>query len=329
MTEVQSVPQPAHSLAPLDKIPLQRTNYGSHIDPSMVGWLLPTSKDTPLDEIRHRYLRDGYVWMKGIIPKEDVLDMRGHYFRGISPLNLLSPYSSFRDGIFNPLLDPLKSQGLGAVPEKETEHHFNHIHASPEYHSFLAHPELRQWVRDLTGWEREVILKRGLIRHNVPGSKCPSGIHYDQLFLRGGDPVFVTGWIPLGDVAADGGGLMYLEDSRELAVEIENRFKERQDREDMSMDERISAFNRHMGDLGHLSHDAEEWAKGDGKGKRWLVANYEAGDVVFHSPWMIHASSRNEDKEGRIRVASDIRFYEEGARVDHRWQKHWFAGDGI
>ena len=330
MTEIHSPPQPAHTLAfPPEPIPLQRTNYGSHIDPDTVGWLTPTTKDTPNEEIRHRYLRDGYVWMKDVIPKDDVLDMREHYFRSIAGLGLLSPYSSFREGIFNPAIDPLKSQGLGAVPEKETEHLFNPIHAAQEYHAFLAHPDLREWVRKLTGWEREVILKRGLIRHNVPGSRCPSGIHYDQLFLRGGDPVFTSAWIPLGDVAANGGGLMYLEDSCELGVEIENRFRERQDREDMPLEQRVSAFNRHMGELGHLSHDAEAWARGDGKGKRWLVANYEAGDVVFHSPWMIHASSRNEDAEGRIRLSSDVRFYEEGARVDARWTRNWFAGDGI
>ena len=57
-----------------------------------------------------------------------------------------------------------------------------------------------------------------------------------------------------------------------------------------------------------------------GKGKlRWLVGNYEAGDVVFHNPWMIHAATKNEDEYGRIRLASDLRFYEEGAAIDERW----------
>lgn len=59
-------------------------------------------------------------------------------------------------------------------------------------------------------------MKRGLIRHDVPGSKCPIGIHYDQLFLRAGDLVFVTAWVSMVDCAADGGGLMYLEGSKAL-----------------------------------------------------------------------------------------------------------------
>ena len=330
MTEVQSIPQPNHTLSEESHtIPLQRTDYGSHIDPTMVGWLKPTSKDTPVEEIRDRYLRDGYVWIKGIIPRDEVFDIREYYFSNIAPTGMLEPSSNPRDGIFNHKLDPIIHQGLGATPEKSHESLLDAIHASPEYHQFLAHPKLREWVRRLTGWEKEVILKRGLIRHNVPGSKCPSGIHYDQLFLRGGDPVFVSAWIPLGDCPANGGGLMYLEKSCPLGEQIENRYRERQEQDDMPPEERVNAFNVHMGELGHLSHDAENWAKGDGQGKTWLVANYEAGDVVFHSPWMIHASSRNEDAEGRIRLSSDVRFYDEKDRLDPRWTRYFFYGDGI
>ena len=122
---------------------------------------------------------------------------------------------------------------------------------------------------------------------------------------------------------------MYLKDSCPLGEEIERRFGERQAKEDMPREERIDAYNRHMGELGFLSHNAEEWAEGDGLGKRWMVASYEAGDVVFHSPWMIHASSQNGDGKGRIRLSSDLRFYEKGARLDERWTKPFFYGDGL
>ncbi|MCJ1447920.1 MAG: hypothetical protein MMC23_008432 [Stictis urceolatum] len=334
-TQVLPPPQPAHALTgnlstPQNRpTPVQRTNYGSPIDSQMLSWLTPTTKDTPLSEIRARYRRDGYIWIKDIIPRSDVFDMRERYFQTISPTGLLAPDTSPRDGIFNPALDPTKHQGLGAAPEESARATLDEIHGCAGYHQFLAHPDLREWVRRVSGWEKEVLLKRGLIRHNVPGSKCPSGIHYDQLFLRAGDPVFVTAWVPIGDCAADGGGLMYLEDSCKLGETIEERFEKEQEKECMPREERISAFNYHMGERGHLSHNAESWAKDDGKGKRWLVADYEAGDVVFHSPWMIHASSQNSDKLGRIRLASDLRFYEEGARLDERWTKPFFHGDGL
>ena len=332
MAEVLSLPQPVHNLT-VDNVqeppPLQRTNIGSHIDPQTVGWLQPTSKDTPISEIRARYERDGYVWIKHVIPRLAVFDMREQYFSAISPTGILDPSTAPRDGIFDSNLDPKAYQGLGATPETSAHQVLDEIHAAKEYHDFLAHPDLREWVRRLTGWEREIILKRGLIRHNVPGSHAPSGIHYDQLFLRAGDPVFVTAWVPIGDCPANGGGLMYLEESCTLGQQIEKQFEERQSKENMPQEERINAFNRHMGELGHLSHNAEAWSKEDGLGKRWLVANYEAGDVVFHSPWMIHCSSQNDDKKGRIRLSSDLRFYEHGARLDERWTRPWFHNDGI
>ena len=59
------------------------------------------------------------------------------------------------------------------------------------------------------------------------------------------------------------------------------------------------------------------------------MGNYEAGDVVFHNPWIIHAATKNEDELGRIRLASDLRFYEEKAAIDDRWMKLFKHGDGL
>lgn len=36
----------------------------------------PTDLSTPLDEMRARYDRDGYTWIKNLIPREVVYDMR-------------------------------------------------------------------------------------------------------------------------------------------------------------------------------------------------------------------------------------------------------------
>lgn len=41
--------------------------------------LRPTPKDTPISEVRKRLKEDGYVFMKGLIPREDVLNVRKTY----------------------------------------------------------------------------------------------------------------------------------------------------------------------------------------------------------------------------------------------------------
>ena len=55
---------------------LQLHSSGGPIDPASIGYLKPTPFDTPLEEMRQRYYRDGFLWVKGALPKEDVWKMR-------------------------------------------------------------------------------------------------------------------------------------------------------------------------------------------------------------------------------------------------------------
>ena len=125
----------------------------------------------------------------------------------MSPSGILLPGTSPRDGIFNSTLDPLEHQGLGGDPEKSSRELLDAAHALPEYREFLTHPDLREFVCRFMAWEREILVKRALLRHNCPNSES-TGIHYDQLFLRAGEPGFLTAWVPIGDCPATGGGLM-------------------------------------------------------------------------------------------------------------------------
>ena len=61
-----------------------------------------------------------------------------------------------------------------------------------------------------------------------------------------------------------------------------------------------------MNDGGFLSRDTVAYGK-DAR-RKWLIAEYEAGDVIFHNPWMVHASCKNKDPSSRIRLATDLRF---------------------
>ena len=200
-------------------------------------------------------------------------------------------------------------------------------HNDPVYRKFLAHPALHEFVRHFMNWEKEVLLKRALLRHNCPGSHS-SPVHYDQMFLRAGEPEFLTAWLSVGDCAPNGGGLMYLENSGQLGEEIEAEFA--RNAQVLSPEERLSVFNRHMAKDGYLTHDAEEFGRVKGNGNlKWLVGDYEAGDVLFHKPYVVHAATRNEDPEGRIRLSSDLRFYREGVQIDERWDNIFKHDDGL
>jgi phytanoyl-CoA hydroxylase len=122
---------------------------------------------------------------------------------------------------------------------------------------------------------------------------------------------------------------MYLSDSADLGRQIEVDFTRRA--EELSPEDRISAFNVNMEKYGQLSQNAADFHSQhqDGKERVWLVSGYEAGDVVFHDPYMIHTSTLNECPEGRIRLSTDLRFYREGSDLDQRWMKFWTPGDGL
>src|SRR5690606_14674139 len=66
------------------------------------------------DEIRKRFREDGYVYVKGLLPKEEVLDMRELYFSKFDS-NMLN--GSPREGIFSGHKDPcLPKHGVCGHP---------------------------------------------------------------------------------------------------------------------------------------------------------------------------------------------------------------------
>lgn len=78
--EVQR-PLPAdHFVARPREHPLSlRSNQGGQLDPTSTGWLEPVQMDVSWADMRARYEKDGYLWVKNVIPREAVLDMREQY----------------------------------------------------------------------------------------------------------------------------------------------------------------------------------------------------------------------------------------------------------
>jgi ectoine hydroxylase-related dioxygenase (phytanoyl-CoA dioxygenase family) len=60
--------------------------------------------------------------------------------------------------------------------------------------------------------------------------------------------------------------------------------------------------------------------------RRWLATDLRAGDVVFHSPHIVHASLDATTDEPRL--STDIRFIPVGDAADPRWSGAWSGDDG-
>jgi phytanoyl-CoA hydroxylase len=282
------------------------------LDPSEVGHLQPSFPNEDLETLRERFRTNGYIWLKGLMPREDVIQARHAYFAQLAPTGILKAGTTPDQGIFNDQAVPTDYPGMGAGTDNpegrpgntETAYYFTEIamaaHTADWYigsedgkvQGFAKHPAIRDFVARFTGWgDKTHTIKRTLIRNNCPGNKAV-GVHYDQIFLRHGEPTAMTAWVPIGDVKPEGGGLIYLEGSEKIGEQIENEFSEKAKANGLTPEEMESAFNRNMMKTGFLCEGPKDFAKT--YGGKWLIADYEAGDIVLHSPHMVRRSKAGD-----------------------------------
>ncbi|POS79079.1 phytanoyl-CoA hydroxylase [Diaporthe helianthi] len=308
--------------------------------PSEVAQMRVSRADQPLDVLRERYQADGYVFLKGLLARDDVLKAREAYFAGLAHTGVLKPGTTNVEGIFDSAKPATDYPGIGAGQDAlemspvaaafvdgALAQHTAWWYWNEEGRGFAQNPALREFVERFTGWgDKALPVKRTLLRNNTPGNRA-IGVHYDQSFLRYGEPTALTAWVPMGDISMEGGGLIYLEDGVKLGEEIENEFSRKAKEAGMSDEEMRNAFNSNMMSTGFLCDGPLEF--GRKHGRRWLATAYEAGDVVLHQSHAIHASTINHDARGRIRVGTDLRFVDSSRPWDTRWDKHYEMGDGV
>ncbi|KAJ9273126.1 hypothetical protein DTO212C5_711 [Paecilomyces variotii] len=310
------------------------------LQPEDIAYLRPSNPNTmPIDELRNRYNKDGYLFLKQLLPREDVLRARERYFNLVAPTGVLEEGTRPVEGIFNSKrsIDDFPGIGAGAVggngrPGGDSAKQFVDLALEAHYKDWYAeelcrHPMLENFVAEFTGWGKNTLpVRRTLLRNNIPNSK-PIGVHYDQIFLRYGEPTAVTAWVPIGDVKVNGGGLIYLEDGDSLGREIEDAFTRKAKESGLTDEEARSGFNQNMMSTGMLSEYPKEFAREHNR--RWLVSAYEAGDVVLHKAHAIHASTVNHDPDNVIRLATDLRFCDSSRPYDKRWMNFYAFGDGV
>src|SRR5215472_8572841 len=259
--------------------------------PERLGWLEPTSADLPLERLQEIYRQHGYLWLKGFFERDVVMQFRDYFFEAI-----------FARG-----------------PQAYFE-----IISSQEYEDFCTMSRLWNFYQEFLQGQ-PYLHKRKLLRFNYPGEEHCTGGHYDLIYLRAGTDQFCTSWIPLGDIPVEMGGLLYLERSDAVGRQMEAEFRVKN--AELPPEERISAFNRNMRENGWISTNLVEMA--DRFQSRWLIADYEAGDMVIHSPYMIHAATLNHDPLDRCRLSTDIRYQRADDPIDPRWAKDWSLGDNL
>ena len=270
--------------------PLVSNSYILQMTPERLGWLEPTDAGLPIEQLRATYRQNGYLWLKGFFDRDLILEFRQRFF----------------DTIFS-----------------GTKTFFEFVR-SQEYEDFCTMPRLWRFYQAFLEGE-PYLHKRKIIRFTHPGEGCCTGGHYDLIYLRAGTDQICTSWIPLGDTPVEMGGLIYLEHSDALGRQMEAEFRVKNAH--LPSEERISAYNRNMRENGWIGTDLVTMA--DRFRSRWLIADYEAGDMVIHSPYMIHAATQNHDPLNRMRLSTDVRYQHADHPIDPRWSSHWVPDDNL
>lgn len=252
------------------------------------------------EELRQAYRERGFLFLRGLLDRDRVLALRRRYFEMFDPA-LLRPGTSPEDGLYS-------GHWPDGLPPHGTEGHPAYLLVrSASFQNFADSEELRSLSETLLDGP-VVRLLRAPLRHFIKGRPCASRAHIDFTYLDGGREDVVTLWISIGDCPIEAGGLVYLEHSS-----------------DLDLDALRDAMPRDRGwDRRPITHDLK--ALSDRTGRRWQFADIRAGDVLLHSPFVVHASLNT--MTDLMRVSVDIRYALAHGGVDARWANHWSANDG-
>lgn len=284
------------------------TSNGYRLDSNnscRLGRLLPVPESERGDReaLQQRFQRDGYLFFSGFFDPDTVMRFRRHYFTRLAASGLTRYGTDPGEGI------AASNAQIDRAQLRRTL--FHDLVPGGEYEALCTHPLLVGFHRWFLDAEEVHLHRRKIIRHVGPGETgigTATQAHYDLVYLREGTSNVVSAWIPLGDVPIRRGPLIYLEGSHHHVL-----------REEATQTRKHPAASI-TADLPRLAETYDA---------RWLVTDFMAGDVVFHSAYIIHASLDNTDPEGLFRLSTDIRYQASAEPVDQRWQNHWHDQDGL
>jgi hypothetical protein len=265
----------------------------------------PMPDSTPLldqpDALRRRFHADGALLLRGVLDRSAVLALRAAYLSTL-PDGMLAAGSTPEEGLFS-------GRVPDGMPAHGTDGHPAHAFVRrPDFAAFLGSPALARLAETLLDGAA-ARLRRSILRHFHAGSGRASRAHTDYTYMDQGGEQVLTMWVPVGDCPLETGPIVYLQDSQSVAPERLDVLRGRLDR---------------PGDRRPISHDLQSTARE--LDRRWMWADYRAGDIAVHGPHVVHATL--DTRSAAMRVSVDVRFLRVGEAVDARWTKDWAGDDG-
>jgi ectoine hydroxylase-related dioxygenase (phytanoyl-CoA dioxygenase family) len=241
--------------------------------------------------LMRRFEEHGYVFLRNVIPHDDVLTARRMIF------SLLAAVGEIKEPV---------DQGLATGTSRRRK-------MAPDLGAYWKTVSEHPALREVTHGARLAELA-GLI-FNQPARAhdylflrpAPIGnatnLHYDYPFFAGGASNIVTCWVPLGEIPVCDGPLVVVEHSNRFSDLIDpmraaslggdpNAFAAAQDYAYQSATENTLDFVRT-------------------RKSRLLTAHFQPGDVILFGGFTMHGSLDNRSEIGRVRLSVDVRYQPE------------------
>ncbi|OQA45289.1 MAG: 1-deoxypentalenic acid 11-beta-hydroxylase [Chloroflexi bacterium ADurb.Bin325] len=234
---------------------------------------------TPLlerpEELRAQADRDGYLFFRGLLPAEDVLEVRRQLMGILVKHKMVRTDRDIMEGwVDQENVRDMESWGGTGV----TREAYYDLQKLQIFHALPHHPQMLRIYTTLFG--RPVLPHpRNIARLMVPcPSNRPTPVHQDFIHIQGTQNVW-TAWIPLGDIPRELGGLAVMPGSHRLGV--------------LSVSQAEGA-----GGLEAILCDV---------GLPWIEENYRVGDVLTFISTNVHKSLPNQLGD-RVRLSVDYRY---------------------
>ncbi|HTT92285.1 MAG TPA: phytanoyl-CoA dioxygenase family protein [Acidimicrobiales bacterium] len=251
------------------------------------------------EELLSRLEEDGYLFLRGFFPREQILAARHDLLVRLLDIGWLregsDPHEAFASQTAEKKM--LRDVAKASTPLQEVLYG-EHILG---FYQRLFGENVRHFD---TTW----------LRAYPPGSGTAP--HMDTVFMGRGSKRLMTAWVPWGDIDTILGGLAVLEGSH-LLKNVRNDYGTR--------DVDVFCTNKPGADVsalqetyvwnGNLSDDPVGLR--EELGLRWLTADFSAGDLVTFPLYTVHTGLDNNTD--RIRLSSDSRYQPASEPADPRW----------
>jgi hypothetical protein len=236
--------------------------------------------------LRSRLMKYGYLFVRELLPKDKVLELRRQILEVCVQAGWLRPGSDIMEGLTDH--EPILESEPPWIPVYEK------VNKLETFHRLKLHPNVRQMMEAI--FEEPVFcLPTTIARIAFPrDNERATQPHQDWIFIQGSTET-LSCWAPLGDIPEAVGGLMILEGSHKSGLLVP----------------------RLAPGPGGNTVDVDPTL-------RWLATDYRAGDVLFFKQLAIHGARPNQTLD-RLRLSVDFRYTGISHTITELWLEPHFS----